>query len=218
MRTTNLLIAGKNVVIAGYGWCGKGAAMRAKGLGANVIVTEIDVIRALEARMDGNSVMTMKEAAKIGDIFLTTTGNRDILNREHFEVIKDGAILANAGHFNVEINLGDLESMARSVHNSRKNIKEYDLGSRKVYVLAEGRLVNLAAGDGHPAEVMDMSFANQALCVRYIAENRLASGVHPVPRELDMGVAEMKLRSMGISIDKLSCEQAEYMEGWECGT
>ncbi|AFV23213.1 S-adenosyl-L-homocysteine hydrolase [Methanolobus psychrophilus R15] len=218
MRTTNLLIAGKNVVIAGYGWCGKGAAMRAKGLGANVIVTEIDVIRALEARMDGNSVMTMKEAAKIGDIFLTTTGNRDILNREHFEVIKDGAILANAGHFNVEINLGNLESMARSVHNSRKNIKEYDLGSRKVYVLAEGRLVNLAAGDGHPAEVMDMSFANQALCVRYIAENRLASGVHAVPRELDMGVAEMKLRSMGISIDKLSCEQAEYMEGWECGT
>jgi adenosylhomocysteinase len=218
MRTTNLLIAGKNVVIAGYGWCGKGAAMRAKGLGANVIVTEIDAIRALEARMDGNSVMPMKEAAKIGDIFLTTTGNRDIISREHFEVIKDGAILANAGHFNVEINLEDLESMATSVRTSRKNIKEYDLGSRKVYVLAEGRLVNLAAGDGHPAEVMDMSFANQALCVRYIAENRLASGVHTVPQELDISVAEMKLRSMGISIDKLSDEQAKYMCGWECGT
>jgi len=218
MRTTNLLIAGKNVVIAGYGWCGKGAAMRAKGLGANVIVTEIDVIRALEARMDGNSVMPMKEAAKIGDIFLTTTGNRDIISREHFEVIKDGAILANAGHFNVEINLEDLQSMATSVRTSRKNIKEYDLGSRKVYVLAEGRLVNLAAGDGHPAEVMDMSFANQALCVRYIAENRLASGVHAVPQELDISVAEMKLRSMGISIDKLSDEQAKYMCGWECGT
>lgn len=218
MRTTNLLIAGKNVVVAGYGWCGKGAAMRAKGLGANVIVTEIDVIRALEARMDGNIVMTMKEAAKIGDIFLTTTGNRDIISREHFEVMKDGAILANAGHFNVEINLEDLGSMAKSVRTSRKNIMEYDLGSRKVYVLAEGRLVNLAAGDGHPAEVMDMSFANQALCVRYIAENKLSNGVHVVPRELDMSVAEMKLKSMGISIDRLSSEQTKYMEGWECGT
>jgi adenosylhomocysteinase len=218
MRTTNLLIAGKNVVVAGYGWCGKGAAMRAKGLGANVIVTEIDVIRALEARMDGNTVMTMKEAAKIGDIFLTTTGNRDIISREHFEVMKDGAILANAGHFNVEINLEDLGSMARSVRTSRKNIMEYDLGGRKVYVLAEGRLVNLAAGDGHPAEVMDMSFANQALCVRYIAENKLPNGVHVVPRELDMSVAEMKLKSMGISIDRLSSEQTKYMEGWECGT
>ncbi|WMW21110.1 adenosylhomocysteinase [Methanolobus mangrovi] len=218
MRTTNLLVAGKNVVIGGYGWCGKGAAMRASGLGANVIVTEIDPIRALEARMDGNQVMPMREAAKIGDIFLTTTGNKDILKREDFEVIKDGAILANAGHFNVEINLEDLKSMASSVKTVRNNIKEYTLKDRRVFVLADGRLVNLAAGDGHPAEVMDMSFANQALCVRYIAENKLANGVHPVPLELDIGVAEMKLKSMGISIDKLSEEQTAYMDGWECGT
>lgn len=218
MRTTNLLVAGKNVVIGGYGWCGKGAAMRAKGLGANVIVTEIDPIRALEARMDGNRVMPMKEAAKIGDIFLTTTGNRDILKREDFEVIKDGAILANAGHFNVEINLEDLRAMASSVRTVRNNIKEYKLSDRRVYVLADGRLVNLAAGDGHPAEVMDMSFANQALCVKYIAENRLSPGVHPVPRELDIGIAEMKLRSMGIAIDKLSDVQCRYMDNWECGT
>ncbi|WP_094228120.1 adenosylhomocysteinase [Methanolobus psychrotolerans] len=218
MRTTNLLVAGKNVVIGGYGWCGKGTAMRAKGLGANVIVTEIDPIRALEARMDGNQVMPMKEAAKIGDIFLTTTGNRDILNREDFEVIKDGAILANAGHFNVEINLEDLKSMASSVKTVRNNIKEYKLKDRRVYVLADGRLVNLAAGDGHPAEVMDMSFANQALCVRYIAENKLSNGVHAVPHELDMGIAEMKLMSMGITIDKLSDEQTAYMNDWESGT
>lgn len=218
MRTTNLLVAGKNVVIGGYGWCGKGAAMRASGLGANVIVTEIDPIRALEARMDGNQVMPMKEAAKIGDIFLTTTGNKDVLKREDFEVIKDGAILANAGHFNVEINLEDLKAMAGSVKTVRNNIKEYTLKDRRVYVLADGRLVNLAAGDGHPAEVMDMSFANQALCVRHIAENKLANGVHPVPIELDMGVAEMKLMSMGISIDKLSDEQTAYMDGWESGT
>ncbi len=218
MRTTNLLVAGKNVVIGGYGWCGKGAAMRASGLGANVIVTEIDPIRALEARMDGNQVMPMKEAAKIGDIFLTTTGNRDILKREDFEVIKDGAILANAGHFNVEINLEDLKAMAGSVKTVRNNIKEYTLKDRRVYVLADGRLVNLAAGDGHPAEVMDMSFANQALCVRHIAENKLANGVHPVPLELDIGVAEMKLMSMDISIDKLSDEQTAYMGGWESGT
>lgn len=218
MRTTNLLVAGKNVVIAGYGWCGKGAAMRARGLGANVIVTEIDAIRALEARMDGNDVMTMKEASKIGDIFLTTTGNRDVIARQHFEVMKDGAIVANAGHFNVEINLCDLKAMASSVRTVRKNIMEYDLGSRKIFVLAEGRLVNLAAGDGHPAEVMDMSFANQALCVRHIAENKLENGVHVVPKSIDMGIAEMKLRSMGICIDKLSCEQTEYIEGWECGT
>ena len=218
MRTTNLLVAGKNVVVAGYGWCGKGAAMRANGLGANVIVTEIDPIRALEARMDGNMVMSMKEAAKIGDIFLTTTGNRDILTREHFEVINDGAILANSGHFNVEINLDDLKSMAKSVRTVRKNIEEYDLGDRKVYVLADGRLVNLAAGDGHPAEVMDMSFANQALCVRHIAENTLVPGVHAVPHEIDIGIAEIKLRSMGITIDELSTEQNDYMSGWEHGT
>ena len=218
MRTTNLLVAGKTVVIGGYGWCGKGAAMRASGLGANVIVTEIDPIRALEARMDGNQVMPMQEAAKMGDIFLTTTGNKDVLKREDFEVIKDGAILANAGHFNVEINLDDLKAMASSVKTVRKNIKEYTLKDRRVYVLADGRLVNLAAGDGHPAEVMDMSFANQALCVRHIAENKLANGVHSVPPELDIGVAQMKLMSMGVSIDKLSDEQTAYMDGWDSGT
>jgi adenosylhomocysteinase len=218
IRTTNLLVAGKNVVIAGYGWCGKGAAMRAVGLGANVIVTEVDPVRALEARMDGNLVMTMKEAAMIGDIFVTTTGNRDILTKEHFEVMKDGAILANSGHFNVEINLDDLTAMAKSVRTVRKNIKEYDLGGRRIHVLADGRLVNLAAGDGHPAEVMDMSFANQALCVRHIAENRLVNGVHPVPHELDMYVAELKLKSLGIAIDKFTPEQDEYMGGWKHGT
>jgi len=154
--------------------------------------------------MDGNLVMPMKEAAKIGDIFVTTTGNRDIITREHFEVIKDGAILSNSGHFNVEIDLENLEDMAKGVRTVRKNIKEYDLGSRKVYVLADGRLVNLAAGDGHPAEVMDMSFANQALCVRHIAENKLANGVHAVPKEIDMHVAELKLMSMGVAIDSLS--------------
>jgi adenosylhomocysteinase len=218
MRTTNLLIAGKNVVISGYGWCGKGAALRAKGLGANVIVTEIDPVKALEARMDGSRVMPMMEAAKIGDIFLTATGNRDIIRKEHLKVIKDGAILANTGHFNVEINMVDLEQMAKSVRTVRNNIVEYDLGDRKVNVLAEGRLVNLAAGDGHPAEVMDLSFADQALCVKYISENKLGNGVHPVPLELDMSVARLKLETMGTGIDALTPEQTEYMSSWSSGT
>ncbi len=217
-RTTNLLVAGKNVVVAGYGWCGRGVAMRASGLGANVIVTEIDAIRALEARMDGYRVMKMSEAAKLGDIFVTATGNRDILTAEHFQVMKDGAILANSGHFNVEIDMEALASLAKSVRTVRNNIKEYDLGGRCINVIAEGRLVNLAAGDGHPAEVMDMSFANQALCVRYIAESKLSNGVHKVPQELDVYVAKMKLESMGISIDELTSTQECYMTGWECGT
>ena len=181
-RTTNLLVAGKNVVVAGYGWCGRGVAMRAAGLGASVIVTEIDPIRALEAKMDGYRVMKMAEAAKLGDIFVTTTGNRDILTADHFQSMKDGAILANSGHFNVEIDMEALGSLAKSVRTVRHNIKEYDIGNRRINVIAEGRLVNLAAGDGHPAEVMDMSFANQALCVRYIAENKLLNGVHKVPQ------------------------------------
>jgi adenosylhomocysteinase len=168
--------------------------------------------------MDGYKVMTMKEAAKIGDIFVTTTGNTDILTREHFAGMKDGAILANAGHFNVEINLEDLVSMSSSVRDARYNIKEYNVGGKRIYVLADGRLVNLAAGDGHPAEVMDMSFADQAQCVRFIAENELTPGVHPVPYELDMRVAELKLQALGIEIDKLSPKQIEYMGGWECGT
>ena len=217
-RTTNLLVAGKNVVVAGYGWCGKGVAMRAAGLGADVIVTEIDSIRALEARMDGYRVMKMTEAAKLGDIFVTTTGNRDILTAEHFHAMKDGAILANSGHFNVEIDMEALASLAKSVRTVRHNIKEYEIGNRRINVIAEGRLVNLAAGDGHPAEVMDMSFANQALCVRHIAENKLLNGVHKVPLELDTYVAKIKLESMGISIDEPTPTQECYMSGWECGT
>ncbi len=217
-RTTNLLVAGKNVVVAGYGWCGRGVAMRASGLGANVIVTEIDPIRALEARMDGYRVMKMAEAAKLGDIFVTATGNRDILTAEHFQLMPDGAILANSGHFNVEIDMEALSSLAKSVRTVRNNIMEYDLGNRRINVIAEGRLVNLAAGDGHPAEVMDMSFANQALCVRHIAENKLPNGVHKVPQELDTFVAKMKLESMGIDIDELTPTQECYMTGWECGT
>jgi adenosylhomocysteinase len=217
-RTTNLLVAGKNVVVGGYGWCGRGVAMRAAGLGASLIVTEVDPIRALEARMDGYRVMKMAEAAKIGDLFVTATGNRDILTAAHFKVMKDGAILANSGHFNVEIDMEALTSLAKSVRTVRHNIKEYDIDGKHINVIAEGRLVNLAAGDGHPAEVMDMSFANQALCVRYIAENKLLNGVHGVPRELDTYVAKLKLESMGISIDELTSKQECYMSGWECGT
>ncbi len=217
-RTTNLLVAGKNVVVAGYGWCGRGVAMRASGLGASVIVTEIDPIRALEARMDGYRVMKMNEAARLGEIFVTTTGNRDILTAEHFKLMPDGAILANSGHFNVEIDMEALTSLAKSKKTVRNNIMEYNLGDRRINVIAEGRLVNLAAGDGHPAEVMDMSFANQALCVRYIAENKLPNGVHKVPQALDTYVAKMKLKSMGISIDELTEAQECYMTGWECGT
>ncbi|MCD5426104.1 MAG: adenosylhomocysteinase [Methanosarcinaceae archaeon] len=218
IRTTNLLVAGKNVVVCGYGWCGKGVALRAVGLGASVIVTEIDPVRALEARMDGHRVMKMIDAAKIGDIFMTITGGRDILSKEHFKVMKDGAILANSGHFNVEINLEELEALATTVRIVRNNIKEYVVGNKRINILADGRLVNLAAGDGHPAEVMDMSFANQALCVRHIAENKLGNGVHPVPIELDMLVAKLKLASLGIDIDVATDTQVEYMDGWECGT
>jgi len=217
-RTTNLLVAGKNVVVGGYGWCGRGVAMRAAGLGANVIVTEVDPIRALEARMDGYRVMKMADAARLGEIFVTTTGNRDILTAEHFKVMPDGAVLANSGHFNVEIDMEALASLAKSARTVRHNIKEYDIGDRRINVIAEGRLVNLAAGDGHPAEVMDMSFANQALCVRYIAENTLLNGVHGVPRGIDTYVAKLKLESMGISIDELTSKQECYMTGWECGT
>jgi len=176
------------------------------------------MIRALEARMDGYRVMKMADAAKLGDIFVTTTGNRDILTSEHFQIMKDGAILANSGHFNVEIDMEALASLAKSVRTVRHNIKEYKIEDRHINVIAEGRLVNLAAGDGHPAEVMDMSFANQALCVRYIAENELMDGVHKVPHMLDMYVAKIKLESMGISIDELTPEQECYMSGWECGT
>ncbi|MDI6860271.1 MAG: adenosylhomocysteinase, partial [Methanocellales archaeon] len=218
VRTTNLLIAGKNVVIAGYGWCGRGVAMRARGHGANVIITEVDPIRALEARMDGYRVMTMREAAKLGDLFITTTGNKDVITKEHFRSMKNGVILANAGHFNVEINLDHLRKMAKSIREARANIDEYDLGDKKLHLLAKGRLVNLATGNGHPIEVMDMSFSLQALCVRYIAEHALKNQVYDVPREIDEYVANLKLKSMQIEIDQMSAEQREYVSGWRHGT
>lgn len=214
MRTTNLIVAGKDVVVAGYGWCGKGVAMRAKGLGARVIVTETDPIRAIEAVMDGYRVMTMTEAAPIGDIFCTVTGDCDVLTTEHFPLLKDGAILSNAGHFNVEVSMEKLEAYAVGKFDARHNIQGYRLpNGRTVFVLAEGRLVNLASGDGHPAEIMDMSFAIQALSARYLADHRgqLDAGVVPVPREIDLAVARRKLDTMGVHIDTLTEQQHEYL-------
>jgi adenosylhomocysteinase len=216
-RTTNLVVAGKTVVVAGYGWCGKGVAMRAKGLGANVIVTEIDAIRAVEAYMDGFRVMTMEEAAPFGDYFVTVTGNRDIIRKEHYEVMKDGAILSNAGHFDVEVNKVDLQALAVSKRTVRRNIEEYVLADgRKFYLLAEGRLVNLAAGDGHPAEIMDMTFALQAMSLKYVNDqyNSIGKKVVNVPYELDEQVAKFKLESLGISIDSLSKAQRDYLDSW----
>ena len=213
-RTTNLIIAGKYVVISGYGWCGKGVSLRAKGLGAKVIVTETDPIRALEAVMDGYEVMPMAEAAKIGDIFCTVTGGRDIITAEHFPLMKDGAILSNAGHFNVEVDMAALEKMAVKKYEARHNIQGYVMpDGRTLFTIAEGRLVNLAAADGHPAEIMDMSFAIQALSAKYLADNRgrLAADVVSVPREIDYEVARCKLDAMGVGIDSLSREQAEYL-------
>ncbi len=214
MRTTNLIVAGKDVVVAGYGWCGKGVSMRAKGLGARVIVTETDPVRALEAVMDGFRVMTMAEAAPIGDLFITVTGDCAVIPGELFPVMKDGAILANAGHFNVEIDVDALERMAVGKYRARRNIDGYRLpNGRTLFLLAEGRLVNLASGDGHPAEIMDMSFAIQALCAQYLAEHRgeLAPGVVPVPREIDLAVARRKLASLGVNIDSLTDEQRDYI-------
>ncbi len=213
-RTTNLIIAGKYVVISGYGWCGKGVSLRAKGLGAKVIVTETDPIRALEAVMDGYEVMPMAEAAKIGDIFCTVTGGRDIITAEHFPLMKDGAILSNAGHFNVEVDMAALEKMAVKKYEARHNIQGYVMpDGRTLFTIAEGRLVNLAAADGHPAEIMDMSFAIQALSAKYLADNRgrLEADVVSVPREIDYEVARCKLDAMGVGIDSLSREQAEYL-------
>ncbi|MEM0088496.1 MAG: adenosylhomocysteinase [Archaeoglobaceae archaeon] len=220
MRATNMLIAGKRVVVAGYGWCGRGVAMRCRGMGAKVIVTEVDEIRALEAIMDGFEVMPMSKACEIGDIFITTTGNRDVIREEHMRKMKDGAILANAGHFNVEIDVSALERIAKSVIEIRRNVKEFDLGDKKLYLLAEGRLVNLVAGDGHPIEVMDMSFSNQALAVRYIAENwqKLENKVYRMPEELDRRVAKLKLETLGVEIDKLTEAQIRYLSDWRCGT
>ncbi|NTU29274.1 adenosylhomocysteinase [Brevibacillus sp. HB1.1] len=216
-RTTNLVVAGKTVVVAGYGWCGKGVAMRAKGLGAKVIVTEIDPIKAVEAYMDGFEVMPMLEAAKHGDYFVTVTGNRDIISKEHFAVMKDGAILSNAGHFDVEVNKVDLNAMSTSSRIVRKDIEEFVLADgRKVYLLAEGRLVNLAAGDGHPAEIMDMTFALQAVSLAYVNEQyqNIGKTVLNVPFELDQMVAQYKLEALNIGIDKLTNEQKSYLESW----
>ena len=213
-RTTNLIVAGKYVVVAGYGWCGKGVAMRAKGLGARVVVTEVDPIKAIEAVMDGFEVMPMVEAAKIGDFFVTVTGCKDVITKEAFAVMKNGAIMCNAGHFNVEINAVELEEMAIRKEEQRANIMGYQLDEdRWVYLLAEGRLVNLAAGDGHPAEIMDMSFAIQALSAKYIVENGsgLKEKLISVPREVDLDVAERKLKFLGKTIDTLSEEQTLYL-------
>lgn len=216
-RTTNLVAAGKTVVVAGYGWCGKGVAMRAKGLGSNVVVTEVDAIKAVEAYMDGFTVLPMLEAAKIGDYFVTVTGNRDIIRGEHYRVMKDGAILCNAGHFDVEVNKPELDALTVAKRTVRRNIEEYKLGDgRKIYLLAEGRLVNLAAGDGHPAEIMDMTFALQAMSLKYVNEQYKAIGpaVVNVPYELDEQVARFKLDSLGIGIDKLSSQQEAYLASW----
>jgi adenosylhomocysteinase len=214
MRTTNLVIAGKNVVIAGYGWCGKGAAMRAKGLGAKVIITEVDPIKAIEAVFDGFRVMPMQEAAKIGDIFLTLTGCKDVIRKEHFAVMKNGAVLANSGHFDVEINKIDLMQGAVSKRPVRKNIEEYkQKDGRKLYLLAEGRLVNLAAGDGHPAEIMDLSFGVQFFSALYILKNHqnMENKVYLMPNEINIKLANIKLASLNTDIDKLTQEQHDYL-------
>ncbi|MDR2616144.1 MAG: adenosylhomocysteinase [Oscillospiraceae bacterium] len=216
-RTTNLIVAGKNVVVAGYGWCGKGIAMRAKGFGARVIVTEIDPVKALEAMMDGFSVMKMERAAELGDLFITATGCRDVIDGRHFESLKDGAILCNAGHFNVEVAMDALESAAVSKYEARHNIAGYRLkNGRDIFVIAEGRLVNLASGDGHPAEIMDMSFAIQALSAKYLLENRdsLKPGVVDVPDAIDADVARRKLASSGLSVDALTPRQEAYLGSW----
>ncbi|MCX6643788.1 MAG: adenosylhomocysteinase [Candidatus Bathyarchaeota archaeon] len=220
LRATNTLIAGKAFVVCGYGWCSRGIAMRAQGLGANVIITEVQPIRALEAVMNGLRVMPIAEAAAIGDIFVTATGDINVIRKEHMQKMKDGAIMANSGHFNVEINIKDLESLSTAKRTMRPNLEEYTLkDGRKLYLLAEGRLVNLAAAEGHPSEVMDMSFANQALCAEYIAKTaKLTPKVFTVPKEIDEKVAELKLKTMGAKIDELTAEQKKYLSTWEMGT
>lgn len=217
-RTTNLVVAGKNVVVAGYGWCGKGVSMRALGMGARVIITEIDPIKANEAIMDGFEVMTMSEAAPLGDIFITVTGNINVIRREHLELMKDNVILANAGHFDVEISKGDLNSLSVNKRQVRPNIEEFLLADgRRLYLLAEGRLVNLAAGDGHPAEVMDLSFSLQALSMLYLIENqgKLGPHVYEVPQAIDLRVARLKLQAAGVNIDRLTQEQEKYLSSWD---
>ncbi len=221
IRATNVLIAGKTFVVAGYGWCGRGCANRARGMGANVVVTEIDPVKALEAVMDGFRVMPMAEAAKIGDFFVTLTGDRDVIDRSHLEAMKDGAIMANSGHFDNEINLKALDSMSESKRSVRQHVEEYRLqDGRKLHVLGEGRLVNLAAAEGHPASVMDMSFANQALAAEWIALNhsKLENQVYELPDEVDQEIAKLKLHAMGIQIDYLTEAQQKYLTSWQEGT
>jgi adenosylhomocysteinase len=220
LRATSILLAGKNFVVAGYGWCGRGLALRAKGMGANVIVTEKNPTRALEAVMEGFRVMPMNEAAKSGDIFVTVTGNTGIIRKEHMEEMRNGAILANSGHFNVEINIPELEDLATSKRKVRPSLEEYQLkDGRKLYLLGEGRLINLAAAEGHPSEVMDMSFANQALCVEHLVKKpKPEPKVYSVPKEIDEFVANLKLKAMNVNIDKLTEEQKKYLASWESGT
>jgi len=219
-RATNILWAGKKVVICGYGWCGRGVALRARGLGAHVVVTEVEPIRALEAVMEGYTVMPLLEAAKVGDIFITVTGDASVIDKAHFQVMKDGAIVANSGHFNVEINIPVLEELAEKKRPVRPSVDEYTLtDGRHIFLLGEGRLINLAAAEGHPASVMDMSFANQALCVEHLTKSdRVEPKVYSVPREIDREIGRLKLASMGITIDTLTDEQKRYLESWEEGT
>jgi adenosylhomocysteinase len=220
-RATNILWAGKKVVVCGYGWCGRGIALRAKGLGSRVIVIEVEPVRALEAVMDGFQVMPLMEAAREGDIFITAAGNKNVIDKAHLQVMKNGAILANSGHFNVEVNIPALESLTRNKRRIRPFVDEYNLkDGRRLYLLGEGRLINLAAAEGHPASVMDMSFANQALCLEYLVKNRgkLKPDVYPVPQYIDKEVARLKLSSMGIDIDTLTPEQEKYLTSWQEGT
>ncbi|MDX9830108.1 MAG: adenosylhomocysteinase [Anaerolineae bacterium] len=221
VRATNVLLAGKTVVVGGYGWCSRGIAMRADGMGANVVVTEVDPLRALEAVMDGYRVMPMQEAARIGDVFVTSTGDKNVVDRHHFEVMKDGAIVANSGHFNVEINIPALEQMATSFWEPRTYVRQFTLADgRRISLLGEGRLINLAAAEGHPSAVMDMSFANQALCAEYMVQHadELENTVYGVPQIIDKEIARLKLKAMGIEIDVLTPEQARYLASWQEGT
>jgi adenosylhomocysteinase len=221
LRATNLLLAGKRVVVSGYGWCGRGVAMRARGMGANVIVTETDPLKALEAVMDGYSVMPLADAARIGDLFVTLTGNLHVIREEHFQLMRDGAVVCNSGHFNVEVDLEALAGLAKGRRMAREFVEEYTMqDGRRIFVLGEGRLINLVAAEGHPASVMDMSFANQALSVEYAVKHRgtLENRVYRVPKEIDHQIAMLKLASMGTRIDELTAEQRRYLDSWSLGT
>lgn len=221
LRATNILLAGKMVVVCGYGWCGRGVAMRARGMGSRVIICEIDPLKALEALMDGFEVLPLVEASRIGDIFITVTGDKAVIRREHFQKMKDGVIVCNTGHFNVEIDLVGLKKLSKARRQVRPFVEEYTLkNNKKINILAQGRIVNLVAAEGHPAQVMDMSFANQALAAEYIVKNhqKLEKKVYPLPSKIDQKIAELKLKSLGVKIDKLTKEQKEYLESWQMGT